>query len=156
MDRFTVEILPVVIHFASVCFRCPDQQSLALTFAWFNWNRATPEQQQLPASVWARQGVRWVNAKRDLPGIGTPANDALYRADSGGAMEGLADAFPGPEQIVMNRERYRTVVDTATDRERCLIEGFEAGVPAKDVAASLGISPGRVTQLRQGLMAKDE
>lgn len=155
MDRFTVEILPVVVHFASVCFKCPDQQSLTLTFAWFNWSRATPEQQELPASVWARAGVRWVNAKRDLPGLGTSAKDALYRAESGGSMDGLADTFPGPEQIVMDRERYQAVVNGATDRERLLIEGFEAGDRVKDVAAKLGVSSGRVTQIRQGLMDKD-
>jgi hypothetical protein len=156
MDRFTVEILPVVIHFASVCFKCPDQQSLALTLAWFNWNRAKPEQQELPASVWARLGVRWVLAKRDLPGVGTSAKDALHRAESGGSMEGLTDSFPGPEQIAMNRERYQAVVINATDRERLLIDSFEAGEKAKDVAAKMGVSGSRVTQLRQGLMARDE
>lgn len=156
MDRFTVEILPVVVHFASVCFQCPDKQSLALTLAWFEWSRAKPEQKELPASVWARVGVRRVNANRDMPGIGTPAKDALYLAESGGTMEGLPDTFPGPEQIVMDRERYRTVVDNATDRERLLIESFEAETAAKDVAAKLGVSATRVTQIRQGLMAKGE
>lgn len=154
MDRFTVEVLPVVVHFAALCFQCPDKRSLALTLAWFQWNRAKPEQQELPASVWARAGVRWVNALRDMPGVGTPAKDALYRAESGGAMEGLADTFPGPEQIVMQRERFHSLVDNATDRERLLIDGLLTGTAAKELAAKLGVGPSRITQLRQGMMDK--
>lgn len=155
MDRFTVEVLPVVVRYAEACFRCPDQQSLALTLAWYAWFTATPEQQELPASVWARAGVRRVRTDRDMPGIRSKFRDALHRAESGGSMEGLADTFPGPEQIVMDRERYQAVVNSATDRERLLIDCFEAGERVKDVAAKMGVSGGRVTQIRQGLMDKD-
>lgn len=157
MDRFTVEILPVVVRFAALSFRCPDLESLTLTFAWYCWMRATPEkQQELPASVWARLGVRWVKSKRDIPGVMASMKDAMHRAQQGGAMEGLADRYPGPEQIVMDRERYATVKSRATDRERILIEMFEDHRKLIDVAAKLEVSPGRITQIRQGLIDLDE
>ena len=66
-------------------------------------------------------------------------------------MTNVMDRFPGPEQIVTDREWYATVKSRANDRERNLIDLFEAGTPAKEVAAKLGVSAGRVTQIRQGL-----
>ena len=148
---FETIILPVVIRFAAVCFKCPDLQSMAVTQAWWAWSTASPEQRELPPSVWARAGVRRVKAKRDLPGVGTSTTDALHHSVQGGAMTNVMDRFPGPEQIVTDREWYATVKSRANDRERNLIDLFEAGTPAKEVAAKLGVSAGRVTQIRQGL-----
>lgn len=155
MDRFTVEIFPVVVRFAALCFKCPDQQSMALTFAWHSWFTAEPDKQGLPASVWARLGVMRVRAERDLPGIRSKFRDALHKAQRCGTMEGLPDRYPGPEQIAMDRERYTVVFNSATDRERALIECFEAGMKGIDVAAMFGISPGRVSQIRREMMERD-
>src|SRR6185437_59441 len=144
MDRFTLEIFPVVVRFAALCFKCPDQQSMALTFAWHSWFTAEPEKQSLPASVWARIGVMRVRGERDLPGIRSKFRDALHKAQRCGTMEGLPDRYPGPEQIAMDRERYTVVLNNATDRERVLIERFESGARTGDVAKEFGISAGRV------------
>jgi hypothetical protein len=149
-DRFTVEILPVVIRYAALRLKCPDLQGLAITLAWWAWSTAkTPD---LPATVWARMGVLRVLNHRDLPGVGTRKRDALRHAESGAGMEGLMDRHPGPEQQVIDAETFHRLMARAKGRDREMIEMFAAGMKNKDVANALGISAGRVTQLRQALM----
>ncbi len=50
-------IAPTVIRFAASRLRCPDLQAIAFVIAWWTW-RSAPEKRHLPASVWARVGVR--------------------------------------------------------------------------------------------------
>jgi hypothetical protein len=153
-DKFVSEVLPVVQRYANLRFRGDEWLVTAcISMAWYIWSN---RREDFPPSNFAQLAARNVAAGRDLPGCGTSAKDALHRADFCGGMDGLGDWHPGPEQIAIDRERYTRVTDDLDDRMRTLVEMFESGAKNKDVAEALEVSPGRVTQLRQGLMDKDE
>lgn len=145
------EIAPVVLKYAAACLRCPDQQSLALTLAWYYWHLA-PDKHYLPASVWARVGVRHVLAGRDIPGLRSKFRDAMkHRETQGARMNGLADRRPGPERTVMASELFDRLWSRMTPREWEMAEMLIDGAANQDVAERVGISPGRATQIRQAM-----
>ncbi len=144
-------IASVVERYAAACTRCPDLRSLALTLAWYYWSIA-PDKHHLPASVWARVGVRHALAGRDIPGIRSKFRDAMkYRETQGAGMEGLADRRPGPMRTVVSAELFDRLWSQMNDREREMAEMYIDGAANQDVAERVGVTPGRATQIRQAM-----
>ena len=151
-ERFETEVYPVVLRYARMRFRGDDELvSLALILAWWVWSTRRAD---FPPSAYAQIGVRQAYAGRDLPGFGIRSRDAFKRAQQGGGMEGLTDRYPGPEKLAEQAELSRLLLATFSERERLLAELLVSGMKAKDVATELGVSPPRVTQIRQKLMER--
>ena len=84
-----------------------------------------------------------------MPGCGTPAKDALRRAMQGAGMESVMDRKDsGPLQAAILRERIARI-KAVNPR---LFELLADGTRTKDAAEMMGVSPGRVSQLRREMM----
>lgn len=154
-DMFTTTVLPVVTRYARAVLKDDERVSLAIVLAWYAWRQTTDEKRaQLPATVWARVGVRHVLAGRDLPGVQTShRQDAIERPDTwhGADMGGVTDRRAGPESEAIDAERSARFWDSLTPRERTIARALLNGDKARDVARRVGISAGRLTQIRQQL-----
>lgn len=153
--QFETEIMPVVERYARSQFRghhaADEMVATAVVLAWHYWSNRP---QDFAAGHWARIAVRHVWAGRDLPGCGVRARDAMHRAAQGAGMDELTDRCPGPEKVVEVAELSRLLLATLNARERRLAEMLAGGATAMEVAETLHLSPGRITQIRQALMER--
>ena len=155
MDEFVTKILPVVQRYTRMRLRDEELASIALVLAWYYWSRAT--NRGLPASVWARVGVRHALAGRDLPGVqASHTHDAMEHPDTwlGSDMGLLMDHRPGPEHQAEVNERLGRFWAALTARERRIALALMNGSAARDVACEEGLSPGRITQMRQRMLER--
>jgi DNA-binding CsgD family transcriptional regulator len=71
-------------------------------------------------------------------------------------MKGLADRSPGPEKTVMWQEEYAKLLGSLTQQEtelaRLTIQEGITGV--YELAERLGVTPGRVSQIRRSASEK--
>lgn len=152
---FESQVLPVVTRYARRAFGRDDEKvAIAECLSWYYWQGRT---QELPPSVWAVAAVRAVRNKRDLPGIRSNYTDVWDRAVNwqGAGMGQVADRRPGPEAVVMHAEEYEVLKAGLNDTQRALVELVEQdqSIRGIDLAARLGKSPGRITQLRLEIKA---
>lgn len=148
------EIAPTVLKYARTCCEgCPDREAMALVLAWFYW--AFGGRKDLPATVWARVGVRHALAGRDIPGIRSKFRDAMkYRETQGAGMEGLADRRPGPVRTLIAREEFEAFAAGLDDFEREMVEMLGDGLPNQEVARRMRRTPGAISQRRRRLMER--
>jgi DNA-binding CsgD family transcriptional regulator len=156
LDRDFIErCYRVCEAFARKCFQTDDDKFyLAIALAWWAWRNATPEQRECPPSVWARAGVRAVNAGRDLPGVQTShrwGGDPLEREDTWivPSLEGHADHRPGPVAEAIYREGRVRFESDLNARERDLYGMVTAGLGTTEIAQILGVTAGAVSQARR-------
>ncbi len=114
-----------------------------------------------------RQGDFWSYAKRRVQGA---VQDYLRKSTLLSGARGHYDELPAiyrdfepwheedPERTVQEEELrhlIRTYLDFLTERERIIVEMmFYEGLKASEIAESLGISPARVTQLKNSGIRK--
>jgi len=157
-------MLSVIVNYARACFKGDDGRVAdAVTAAWFPWHTATAEQKKLPASVWARAGVRRVLAGRDLPGVCTGrqwGGDPLERPDTyqGGPMGEVPDRRPGPLDLLVGKEALAELRASATEAHRRLIDlvADDQTLGTGELARLLGRSPSRISQMRRELAELNE
>ena len=152
MSVFETQVYPVIERLARKAFRGDaGRVSDALVLGWYYWSRGP---QELPPSIWARTAVRAVWAGRDLPGIAA-RSDALDRAFRGAAMSEVVDRRPGPLHIAAAKEEYERLLASLSERQRLLVEAVADGTLRTDrLAAALGVSPGRVSQMRREILER--
>jgi len=137
------KIAPVVRQYArSRCNCCPDREAMALVIAWHRWEFSN--RKDLPATVWARIGVRHAIAGRDIPGVRSKFRDAMkFRETQGAGMEGLADRRPGPVRSLIAREEFDKFVGGLDDFETEMCDLLANNLPNKEGSrpfpAGLGI-----------------
>jgi DNA-binding CsgD family transcriptional regulator len=150
---FETHVYPTIERYArKVLGNNPELISTATVLGWYYWSQGP---QELPASVWARVAVRAVRAGRDLPGVRDSGRDALDGATQGGGMGELADRRPGPLRMAIAREEYARLVAGLSPRQRLMVDAVAGGAARTDrLAAELGVTPGRVSQMRREIMAK--
>lgn len=137
-------LLTVVANWANRRRLNEDQTTKAQSLAWYWANRHHTE---LPASHWARLAVRAVLNGRDLAGCGTGAADALSHMVQGAGMGEMADSSPPPDVLVAHAEAYEVTLGRLTERHRELADLKRQGASNTEVARTLGLSPGRASQL---------
>lgn len=126
--------------------RCPDLAAVALVLVWHRWRRH-PDVPILShvwyAALHARQG-------RDLPGCGTHARDALRHTTQGAGMDEVTDATPGPLDDLIGREDLDRLEARFKEGPKAeVLHRLKLGQRTNDVAADLGLSAARVSQLRR-------
>lgn len=143
---FEAMILPVVLSYARLTLR-PVQIPEAVVQAWFAWS--TAREPDLPPIVWAMHGVRRVRTGRDLPGMGTGAKDALHRSSQGAGMDGFRDHRAAtPLNTLIHREELERIREAGGE----VVELLMLGMGTTEVAKAVGVSPGRVSQIRREMM----
>lgn len=149
------EVLAVAERYARKRLGRDDERAhVAVVLAWYHWRL---DAGALPASCYARSAVRHAMAGRDLPGIRTShGKDAMDRdVWLSGHMTEVRDSAPGPERVAAWKEELAQLRALLTLGERDLVEAVQDGVyRTLDLAAALGLSPGRVSQLRRQLAEK--
>src|SRR5580700_4471554 len=95
-DTFTSDVYPVVLKYVNMRLRDEELRGLAVVLAWWGWTlyQRQDKGEDLPPSVWARVGVRWAMAGRDLPGVQpSKFRDIWDRLDrwQGAGMQNLMD-----------------------------------------------------------------
>ena len=144
-------IFPVVEKYARMRLgNNDDLVSTALVLAWWIWSRTSPVK-DLPATAYAHAAVRAAWNGRDLPGCGTHAKDAMWHVVSSGVIREVRDRRPGPDRLAEMAEEYLRLWADMAETDAIMALHLLNGEPAKDVAARLGITPGRLTQRRQEL-----
>ena len=148
------DIAPVVQSYARTrCDGCPDREAMALVIAWYRWE--TSRAKHLPATVWARVGVRHALAGRDIPGVQSRCRDAMtYREAQGAGMEGLADRRPGPVRTLIAQEEFEVFAAGLDDFEQEMCDLLADGSPVHEVARRMRRTPGAISQRRRRLMER--
>lgn len=145
-------VMAAAARYAGKVLRDDERVAIAIVLAWYYWHKAPDDKKELPASVWARCGVRAVMAGRDLPGV-QPSHkmDAWDALDAwqGATMAEVKDKRPGPDKEVEDAEQYAAWWATLNDRQRRLVESVQDGMRGNEIAAELNVSQGRITQMRQ-------
>jgi hypothetical protein len=146
-SKFEAEVMPVVTDYARRVFKDDERRSMTLVMAWYYWQKCPKD---LPPDLWACVAVRAVFAGRDLPGIHpNRKRDAMHYAWLCGHMPEVMDRRPGPDKVAQDRELWDLFHGRLPRRIRKLARGFLNDLSGREVAKMLGVSPGRVTQLRQ-------
>jgi RNA polymerase sigma factor for flagellar operon FliA len=83
---------------------------------------------------------------------------SLQGFSDAGTLEGmLPHQDPGPEEVLLNRERDSYLVDAVSalpERLRVVVEGYFFGErPMADIAAELGVTESRISQMRAEALA---
>lgn len=148
------QIAPMVRKYARACCGgCPDKEAMALVIAWHRWEYGG--RKDLPATVWARVGVRHALAGRDIPGVQSKFRDAMrYRETQGAGMEGLADRRPGPVRTLIAREEFEAFAAGLDEFEAEMCDLLADGTPNQEVARRMGRTPGAISQRRRRLMER--
>ncbi len=153
MDTFTQEVWGVCKRYAQSVLRSEELIAIALVLAWWEWKNATEEQKTLPPSVWARVGVRHALEGRDLPGLKRNRGrsvDPLDVAWRCGAMAYVADRSPGPERIAQAKEEWTVFLASLNAKQTAMAVAIMDGITSTGaLAAHLGVSEGRVSQIRR-------
>lgn len=125
----------------------------ALTKGWELW---ATRPQDAPPSLLALNAMREVNRGRGIAGMGTHFRDIYRKCIKVGdvADDCDVDPAPGPEAIVSMREAFLIWYDNLSDRERVLYEMIGDGAKGIQLAERLGVSAGRITQMRQAMAAR--
>lgn len=147
------DVYPKVVLW-SIRWRLTDDQSCdAASVAWMLWRA---DGGALEPGLYAWCAIRKVRSVQGVPGMGVSAKDVTRRLRKvdGGKMSRLRDKSPGPLERLVARETFECVLAGCSAREKHLIALLESGETAKEVARQLGISPARVTQLRQEIACR--
>jgi DNA-directed RNA polymerase specialized sigma24 family protein len=150
-ETFTTGMYEEAVEIINRMCRCPDRAAVALALTWFRWSKRP----DVTINHHAFYSCLQVWKGRDLPGVQKGwKRDALSHSLSGAGMDEVLDRRPGPLEQMVAAESEELLMELATDRELILIDLFASGKKNNDVAAELGVSAGRVTQMRQRLMEK--
>lgn len=128
-----------------------ELQAIALVMVWYYWS-LKPD---VPVRQHAYYASRQVLEGRDLPGVRTGKTRDAYRLRKvveGGTMQNLPDRKPGPVRIVSQKEQFAKLCDAMTEREQAIADAFLDGLANNEVAQRFGVSPARMTQIRQAMM----
>ncbi|HMT21520.1 MAG TPA: hypothetical protein PKE20_09805 [Promineifilum sp.] len=156
LASFENNILPTIERFARKVFRADaDAVGTAIVLGWYYWSTGP---QDLPASVWATAAARAVRCGRDLPGLNdSRRKDALDVAWQGAGMGEVAARDAGPLHVIIAKEAYELLLADLTDRQRMMVDAIAGGMVRTDrLAETLGVTAGRVSQMRREIMAKLE
>jgi len=154
-NDFETRVLPVIRNLGRKLFGGDEQREQdAVGNGWYMYQLAD-DRLAITATTFARFAVAWVYKGRDLPGTGGAGNqlDALDRPDTvwAGDMGGTPDWSPGPERIVEARERLERFSASLTPRDMTIVRGLADGLPGRDIAREIGVTQGRLSQLKQAL-----
>jgi hypothetical protein len=144
----------LVERYARKAFGQDDEKvSRAIVLSWYYWSIAHDD--SLPATIWARVGVRFAAAGRDLPGVQpSRKRDALDYATQGAGMDEVRDRRPGPDKVAQHREDMEVLKKTLTVREWIMFEAFRNGATNREVAKLLEVTPGRISQMVTGILRR--
>lgn len=150
MSDFETRVLPVVTERANRFLRDEQLVQDAIGLSWFRY-RQNPRAAEIRAESHAWYAIRQVLSGRRLPGEKARGEDALDHRDTwrGGDLGELRDRRPGPDQIAAMREEWEVLQQNLNERQRQMLRLAQSGMRTKDLAALLGISPARVSQLRR-------
>jgi hypothetical protein len=154
--EFETHVLPVAERYARQRLKDDERVAVALVLAWWIWSN---RQEDFPASVYARIAVLRVLRGDDLPGLRTKGEmmgDPFRRLERWEAGPGLADRRPGPEKEAMRREEMGILRASLSGRQKEMLEAVreDEGLGTNALAQMMGVSPGRISQLRRELMER--
>lgn len=143
-------ILPVVIAYALLRLRDDERVAVAQVLAWDCWRRRPG----LAASAYARMAVRRVLSGRDLPGCAMSRRDIYRRLTKveGAEIGEVGSRAPGPDAVAEAKEELDRLHTNASPKVRRFLELAQEGETTTAIAAALGLSLARVSQLRREAM----
>lgn len=124
------------------------QTATAQSVAWL-WASESPT--DYPPSHWARLACRAVFYGRDLPGCAVSRADALSHSSQGCGMDEAMDTTPGPDVLAAHREQWERITKGMTAKEADLTRLKIEGLANQDIARTLGVSPGRASQIARAI-----
>ncbi len=144
---FERDVYPHFARIADAAFRCPDMAARVVALAWYNW--MTDGGRQEPR-LYANFAIRQVLGGRDVPGV-KGRRDVFDRLANwgGGGMEGVADPLPGPDRLAEDREAWAGLEARESEAAARMVAMTLAGASGKDIAAALGVTQGRVSQMKR-------
>jgi len=151
-DAFQANVAPVVSRWAAARGLYAERTQTALILAWLAWRKTGG---RFSGSAYARYAVRQAMAGREMPGLlerrrGCKA--VRERMVPSGDMAGLAERRPGPERTAAEREHFARFLAALRGNLRTFCQEAAQTRRTLDVARKLGLSPGRVSQLRREAM----
>lgn len=158
MDDFTTRVYLVVLALARRLFRGDDSRvQNAVGNAFYQYQQA-PRRLEITATAFAWAGCRRELGGRGIPGTQARRTDALSQADTwtAGSMEGVLEHRPGPERIARARDLLDRLRRQMTPRERTIAQRLADGQEGRMVAFAVGVSPGRLSQIRREMKEKCE
>lgn len=151
---FETEVLPIATRYiGSVFGRNEELASIALSLTWYQWH--TYGHKGLPPSCYIQVAVRQVLSGRDVPGVVSSVACNAWKRTTVGAMKEVRDRRPGPDRLVGWREEFAVVYPTLGRQQRRLVDLMrEEILDNQELAARLGVTEGRVSQLRRKVMER--
>jgi hypothetical protein len=131
-----------------------DEKERAGVIAWWFWRNRT---QDFPLGVWARWACRQARDGRDLPGVRSKnPKDVMNRSNlqrpwQGAGMGSVADKTPPPDVLVMHRERWERLLNSANAQQREVARLAIEGLSNLEIAERLHVTPGRVSQIKRAI-----
>jgi DNA-binding CsgD family transcriptional regulator len=144
-------LLLTVANWAARCRLDEGQTVTAQSIAWLEASRCPID---YPASHWARLAVRRVRCGRDIPDCAVSRADALSRSVQGCGMGQVRDGEPTPDLLAADREAMANLVAGMDDQAAKVTHLRLSGVPNQEIAAELGVSPARISQIARRVVER--
>lgn len=158
MSDFETRVLPVVTRHAARWFRGDrDLIDTTVSNAWYLYQLAA-DRLDIAAGAFAWFACKRVQASRNLPSLQTRnRRDVMDRPECWvcGPMDQARDREPGPEDRAIANELADRLLGRLTDQEReVLVMQGQAGLSNRDMAARLGVSEARASQIKEQIRRK--
>ncbi len=150
MNDFETRVLPVVTEWANRRFKDEGQVQDAIGVCWYRYQQTqTAKRLEVPAKSFAWVAIKETMAGRQLPGMKARGEDALDYAWRCSTMAEAADRRPGPDRIAQEREEFAILLTRLNAKQTAFLEIGTTGLKNQDIAHLLGVTPGRVSQMRR-------
>lgn len=157
MSEFETRVLPTISKLAHRYFRRDEAKAQdAIGYCWYRY-QLSPAPDVHPLTI-AWMAIKAVLRGRRMPGERTKAwVDALDRPFWNGAgMEHVRDKSPGPDRQAEMKEEWNLLIGRLNRQERRILRMAEQEMRTKDMAAILGVSAARVSQIRRAIVERTE
>lgn len=159
MQDFEKDVCPLFAAIVNKVFADPDLAGIALVLAWYAWERHRASgKPAVEPRLFANFACRQVKAGRDLPGVRGKFRDLWDRADrwGGAGMDNARDPSPGPLERLVAQETLAEVLAGIGPKHRAMAELLmdDGTLGTGDLARLLGVTPGRVSQMRREVMER--